>query len=149
MKAIEIHRVDPDDWKTLASDAHKAVFNEIKDADFDKVDFALLASTPDGFLLGFITCRELDSLTLAWDFGGTFDHARYSMSWDCYREALMWVKNKGYEKIITQIQNLNTVMIKFALKIGFIIQGMTIHHGKLYLEMHIEFGQNLQDEVFQ
>lgn len=128
-------RIDKSDWLRLAESAHAIAFNDFRPADFDRIDFALIVEHEETFEpLGYMVCREHDAKTLYLQFGGAFRGARStSLSYKGYVCALDWCKAR-YERIITKIDNKNSVMLKFAAKAGFLIVGVNNYNGTILLE---------------
>jgi RimJ/RimL family protein N-acetyltransferase len=134
-----IDRLDPKSWQKLSENAHLICFNKHKPADWDRIDFALLAKTPENELAGYITCREHDAHTVYWQFGGTFPGARStSLSFRAYQEGVAWCKSR-YKRISTLIENDNVVMLKMAMAVGFRAVGIRFFNQTVLLEMLLEF----------
>ena len=64
-----IHVVSPDDWQQYAEKFHLDVFGELRDKDFSRVDFVLVAFDKEE-PIGFVQCREFDKETIYMGFGG-------------------------------------------------------------------------------
>ena len=138
---IEVKKLDSEEWKCLSEYAHKICFKEKRDWDFDRIDFALLCYE-GGNPMGYVTCREIDKETLYWQYGGSFDETRGTIrSWACYEKLTNFVREMGYARITTLIENTNTVMIKFAMKMGYLIQGLRYFKGHVLLENILEFNK--------
>lgn len=133
----EVQKLNPVEWEALSESAHKAVFNEVKPASFDRIDFALVCHT-DSMPMGYVTCREYDHETVYWQFGGSFPGTKGTvLSWGCYVALTAWCLDR-YKRITTLIENTNTVMIKFAMKRGFRIIGIRNFGGSILLEHLLE-----------
>ena len=73
---IEIIKIEPSHWvKLFSEDAHMAVFGENKPATLDRIDFTLLALDNDK-PIGYMTCREFDSESVYWQYGGVVDEKK-------------------------------------------------------------------------
>lgn len=135
---ITVREVPALDWIILSENAHSAVFGTYKPKEWDRIDYALLALR-DEEVLGYVTCREFDSQTLYWQFGGMLPHLRNTItSFQCYLAFRDWTKNK-YERVVTYIENTNMVMLKMAMKIGYLITGIRNFQGSILLEHTLEF----------
>lgn len=89
--------------------------------------------------MGYLTCRETDAHTLYWQYGGAFPGTiKSSMTWIGYQAFALWCKQR-YKRVVTYIENKNTVMLKMAMKIGFVIQGIKVFDGHILLEHVLEF----------
>ena len=134
---IRIEVYDQKAWATFSENAHKIAFGEIKPADMDRIDFALMA-VRDTTPLGYITCREFDKDTLYWQFGGAFPGTKAtSLSWKVYQSLVEWCRPR-YKRITTLIENTNLVMLKMAMKVGFRVCGVRFYNGSILVEHVLE-----------
>lgn len=139
---MNVTRIDKDTWvKTFSEYAHKICFEEIARPEKERIDFALLVTEEDSEKpVGYVTCREWDSDTLYWQFGGAFPETKgTAKSWAAYKACVEWTRGRGYKRITTYIENGNRVMLKFAAKIGFLITGTRTFQGAVLLEHLLEF----------
>lgn len=135
---MKVEKLSPQQWSVLSEKAHLIVFKENKPAYFDRIDYALICSDA-GTVLGYLTAREMDHETVYWQFGGTFPSARGTiLSFRVYDLFANWTKT-AYKRVVTLIENDNIVMLKFAMKVGFRIQGIKNYHGNVLLEHVLEF----------
>jgi hypothetical protein len=130
---MRVERIDAKDWATVSEFAHTYVFNSVKPASTDRIDYALLvteASVP----MGYVTVRELDHETVYWQFGGAFPKAERSLKvLRGYKLMLEWTRRR-YGRIRTYIANDNLTMLKLAMRVGFRINGVRLHEGKILVE---------------
>lgn len=134
MKVTKLH---PEDWAPLAERAHLSCFGKHKPKEWDRISFALLVESDEGELHGYITCRENDAHTLYMQYGGTFRGTREtSLSFQSYVAAVEYCKPK-YKYLTTFISNNNTVMLKFAMKVGFRINGIRFTEDEILLEHYL------------
>jgi len=134
---IEVKKLLPNEWALFSENAHKICFNELKPQSFDRIDFALLGVL-DGVPSGYVTCREYDHETLYWQFGGAFPGTRTTIrSWETYEALTDFCRGK-YKRITTLIENTNTVMLKFAAKMGYRIIGIRSYKDSILLEHLLE-----------
>jgi len=135
---VEVKQIHKNDWKVFSERAHLACFNESKDSSMDRIDFALIVE--DGArMMGYLTCREHDSETLYWQYGGSFPGTRESsLTFVGYQAFVAWCKER-YKRITTVIENENIVMLKMAMKVGFRIVGVRNFKGHVLLELVLEF----------
>jgi len=130
--------VKPQDWVILAEDFHWAVFGKIKPATKDRIDYTMLVEQ-DEIAQMYITCRELDSETVYWQFGGSLPPARGSIkSYRAYVICIEWAA-MVYKRISTLIDNTNKVMLKAAASVGFKIVGVKNLGGTILLDHVLEF----------
>jgi len=136
--SIRINKVSKEEWRSLAKDAHLICFNEIRDPQMDRIDFALL-SDRDGEPLNYCTVRELDSESIYWQYGGAFPNTKGTVqSFYSYKRYASWCFENQYERITTYIENTNLPMLKIALKVGFLVIGTRTFKGHIMLELLLE-----------
>jgi hypothetical protein len=137
---MKIEKILKENWAILSESAHQVVFGKEKPVSFDRIDFALLAvDEVSKRPLGYLTAREHDHETVYWQFGGAFPGVKDSVhSFPIYRAFVEWTRGK-YKRITTLIENENTVMLKFAMKVGFRIVGIRSVRGSVLLEHVLEF----------
>lgn len=128
----------PENWKELAEHAHSACFDTFRPKEKDRIDYTLLALDDDEKPLGYITVKEFDADTVYWQFGGAFIHLPPSQRFSVYTDAIEWTR-KHYKRVLTRIENTNIVMLKFALKAGFLVQGVKHYQGTVNLECELIF----------
>lgn len=136
---FKIEKLDAKSWAVLSENAHLSVFKEIKPQEWDRIDYALLATNEQGDPIGYMTCREFDSKSVYWQYGGSFPpivKTIYTMK--VYEAFKNWHKDR-YERIATYIENTNSTMLKMAAKIGFLITGIRNFKGQVLLEHLLEF----------
>lgn len=135
---INVERIEKDQWREMSSDAHRAVFSEIRDAESERIDFALLA-IEDGKLYGYCTVRELDSESVYWQYGGAFPSSEKSIravkSYDCF---VGYCKAR-YRRVSTLVANGNIRYLKLAMSRGFRIIGVRTFKGEIFVELLNEF----------
>lgn len=136
---MRVEKFDKEAWKKISNEAHLICFKEDRPIGMDRIDFALLAVTDYGAPAGYITCRETDSETVYWAFGGAFPSVKGTiMSYRAYEDFIGWTKAR-YKRAYTLIENKNKVMLKMAANIGFVIMGIKNFHGEILLEHLMEF----------
>lgn len=136
---IQIDVIKPEHWQRMSEKAHLVCFDKHKPKEMDRIDFALLAVKDGEDLLGYLTCREMDSETLYWQFGGAFPGTKStSVSFSVYKLFVVYSK-QNYKRVTTLIENDNTVMLKMAMKVGFKIVGLRNYKGLILLEHLLEF----------
>lgn len=124
----------------MSEKAHLLCFKENKPKEWDRIDFALLGVNDEGIPLGYITCRELDANVLYWQFGGAFPSSRSTIHcMACYCSFYNFCRTR-YKRICTYIENTNQVMLKMAMKIGFLITGIRNFDGSILLELTVNCG---------
>jgi hypothetical protein len=128
----------PQEWDQYAEKAHLICFDEVMDADINRIDFALVIHEDD-VPLSYTTCREFDKNTVYMQFGGAFPSAKNTLkSFFSYKVMLDTLSEK-YMRATTLIENTNLPMIKFAMKAGFKIIGVRYYKGSILLEHLLEW----------
>ncbi len=136
---MRVIKYEKEEWKKYSENAHLICFKENRSESMDRIDFALFGVSSSGVPCGYITCRELDSETLYWAFGGAFPSVKgTALSYRCYVDFVEYCK-PNYKRILTFIENENVVMIKMAHKIGFRIFGIRNTKEQILLEHLLEF----------
>ena len=136
---MKLIKMNSEEWSKYAENAHLVVFNERRPADFNRIDFTILITYAD-VPQTFATCRELDKETVYLQYGGAFPPAMNTVrSFRCYELTICELAN-NYKRATTLIENENTTMLKFAMRVGFRIIGVRMFEGKIYLEHLIDFG---------
>lgn len=137
---FSIRKLDKKEWEDFSESAHKICFNEIKPKEWDRIDYALLVINEKEEPCGYMTCKEIDSKSIFWQYGGGFKpvlETIYSMK--AYQALMYWHKER-YDRIGTYIENTNSKMLKMAAKIGFKITGIRNYNNQILLEHLLEFG---------
>lgn len=140
---VQIHRLSPVQWSLLSEQAHLVCFKEISHCKDERIDYALVAEDENnvGTPAGYMTCRELDSRTVYWQFGGTFPGTKGTLkSLQAYKAAIDWHRGK-YKTVFTLVENTNRPMLKFAAHVGFVIQGIRLFEGRILLEHVLNLDQ--------
>lgn len=136
---LAIKRLWPEEWAQFSEAAHSVTFGEFRPGSKDRVDFALLAVDEHDVPIGYVTIKELDAETAYWQFGGSFPSYRATASvWHAYKAAADW-NAKHYKRVLTFIENNNTPMLKFAMKLGFRVIGIRNFKSRILLEHLLEF----------
>lgn len=136
---MDVIKFSAQDWQQYSENAHKIAFNEHKPRDWDRIDFALLVVDADK-PAGYVTCREHDSHSVYWQFGGAFPGTKESIhAYRGYQAFVEWCRPR-YQRVGTLIENTNTAMLKMAMKVGFRIVGVRNFKGSILLEHLLEFG---------
>jgi hypothetical protein len=122
-----------EEWDKHSERVHLVCFNEVRPADMNRYDYALLVfegTTP----IAYMTCREFDSETVYMAYGGSFPSARGTVkSYKAYEKMVEFLKLK-YLQGTTLIENSNIPMLKFALKQGMKIIGVRNFKDSILLE---------------
>lgn len=135
-----IEKFSCEQWKELSEQAHLICFNEIRPASVDRIDFALMAVDENKIPLSYMTIREVDSETAYLQYGGSFKPGSVH-SFRSYELMLNRLKEEGYLRLQTYIENTNTTMLKFALKAGWLITGIRTFEGSILTEQTMKFGE--------
>lgn len=140
---FRIEKIPEKEWSELSEFAHCISFNKKYDPDFERIDFTLLAVSDSGTPMGFITCREHTKNQVYWQYGGSFPGTKDTILTYKIYEAAMRVCKENYSLITTLIENTNSVMLKMALKLGFIIVGVKHLFSKTYVELSLNLKEDL------
>jgi RimJ/RimL family protein N-acetyltransferase len=134
-----IKQITKDEWKLFSENAHCAIFEKHKNSNLEKCDFAILFYENEKSLpLGFITCKELDSETLYYQYGGLFkDFRGKGFSTDLFKEISRWCHEK-YKYVGFRVENTNLPMLKLAMNAGYKIVGIRNFHNYILLEHLLE-----------
>lgn len=135
---MKVERVTNGEWVRFGYNAHLICFNEKRDTQLDRIDFALLAVDEEP--IAYMTCKELDGKTIYLQYGGAFPSAKGTIkSFFGYAAMLRQLKEYNYDTAGTYIENTNKTMLKFAAKAGWIITGIRTHEGSVLLEHRLKF----------
>jgi len=134
---MRIERLSKTEWDQISCNAHVAVFKEIKPAYTNRIDYALLM-LEEKKIIGFGTVRELDDESIYWQYGGALEeHRNTPATFRAYCLTADYCFAHGVNNITTIVENTNLSMLKFALKIGFLIIGTKTLDNKVYLDLHL------------
>jgi len=131
---IEIKKLSPTEWKSMAENAHLVCFNEKRPAEMDRISYTLLA-VKNGTALAYVTARETDSESVYLPYGGSFPGARNTA--DSYNSFLAFVdyfKQKEFKRVNFLVESKNKPMLKFAISADFEPIGMRVFNGQPLFE---------------
>lgn len=131
--SYEVKKLTAEEWSTMSQDAHMATFGEYRPAALERHHFALLALY-EGRLGGYVTCLEMDSNTVYIQLGGVFPGFEKTVHTAVGYSLMIKRLADSYKEVWARIENINTPMLKMAMKVGFIIQGVWMHNGKVLVE---------------
>jgi hypothetical protein len=134
---VRVEVLTSDQWKEMSKDAHLICFDEVRDPSMERISFALLV-VDDEKPIAYSTVRELDSESVYMQYGGSF-HKNTHSSFKAYSLMIQRLKEMGFLRATTLIENKNAVMLKFAMKIGWLIIGCRFFEGSILLEHLIKF----------
>lgn len=131
---LTIKQVTPHEWAEMGELAHRVVFNEVRPAEMNRIDYALIAEI-DGQLSGYLTAREFDQETVYWQYGGAFPGTHSSSkAVETYGAFVDWTLER-YKFITTLVKNDNVRYLKLAMHFGFRIIGCRNFEGDVLLEL--------------
>ncbi|MEZ0392071.1 MAG: hypothetical protein ACAH59_07655 [Pseudobdellovibrionaceae bacterium] len=138
---MTIEKISLSEWKELhMENMFEDVFDGQRDYELETCDFVLLVRDKYFVPVGFITCHEMDSETLYWQFGGATKKIKRTLHVaGHYVQFLKWSLTH-YKRVTTRIENTNSAMLKMALSCGFLIYGVWNFKNKIYLELCNESG---------
>lgn len=133
---MKLVKVTGDAWRWSFSEAaHKAVFGKLKPAERDRIDFAyLFVKEETDKPIGYVTCRETDSETVYWQYGGILEAYRNSTVGLRVVKAALDMCLSEYERVHCLIENDNRPMLGLALKAGMKITGLRTYGTSVLLE---------------
>lgn len=132
---MRVVQIMPEKWKELSERAHLIVFNELKKPETSRIDFALLVESASGEPMQYAECREIAEGSLFMQYGGSFPGTKGTVaSVRCLEQILEWAEFAGYKRISFLVENTNEAMLKLAMRMGFLITGIRMHKGKVFLE---------------
>lgn len=141
MTDFRIEILTPEDWKKLSDLAHCAVFKRHMPKDHERIDYVLFVSTEEKSPVGYATCKELDSESVYWQWGGAMPDIQGSyLIHKIYLGMIGRMKEKGYKRITTYIQNTNVRYLKLAMVNGFRIIGCRTFNNEIFVELLCDLG---------
>lgn len=130
---MQIVVCDREHWKQYSENAHLIAFNETGYSEIERCDYALMVVDNDEPLM-YATIKELDAMSGYMQRGGAFPSAKGSTkSYRAFELILDFLKER-YPYVTMRVENKNLPMLKFAMKAGFIIDGISYFKNKIYLE---------------
>lgn len=134
MKLIVLSK---EEWVTFSDDAHLICFNETKRSEIERIDYALLVVNDEGPLM-YATIRQYEAATAYMSSGGAFPSSKGTpLSYKAFELILDHLRTNN-SFVTMRVLNTNTPMLKFALKAGFITEGIVYHKNRVYLENVLE-----------
>jgi hypothetical protein len=131
---FEVIEIDAKTWSESYSEfAHAIGFGTVKKPETERIDFAMMG-VKDGLPMGYITCHELDSKTVYWQFGAPFPGTKGTINVYRAYEAGAKLCLAKYDKIVTYIGNHNISMLKMAMQVGFRITGIRVNGLEILVE---------------
>lgn len=130
--------IEPKDWKVLASNAHLVVFDETWDEMIERISYAIIILTEKREMVAYATIQLIDNQTAYLSYGGAFPTFKgTSIVFKAFETMIVALKLK-YKKLITMVENDNYPMLKFYMKVGFLIKGIRYFNGFTLLENSYE-----------
>lgn len=131
-----VEKISLDHWKEhYMQYMYIDAFSHSKSSDLEKCDFVLLCKDYKNEVVGFVTCHEMDSETLYWQFGGASKKVKNTINVSSHYVSFINWSLERYQRVTTRIENTNTSMLRIALKCGFLIYGVWNFKNKIYLEL--------------
>ena len=135
---MKLERLTPEQWTWLASTAHRAVFQELRDAGVDRVHHVLLA-VEGAEPIGYMTIQERDAHTAHIQFGGAFPPVRGSLKAVRAWSLALGRLKESYRRVTMRVENTNRPMLKLALAMHFKVVGIHVQADKILLEHALNF----------
>lgn len=134
---MNLVRYEADEWEKYAEACHGLVFNEHRPASMDRISYALIAGD-DRSPVGYVTCRELDSESVYWQYGGVVEDRRGVAGYKSINLIHDYAKEL-YKRVTTYVENDNIGYLHILMKLGFRVIGIRTFKCKIYLELYKEF----------
>ena len=135
----ELERYTPEEWRDISVEVHRLIFSENRNPDLDRIDYAVIVGC-DNEALGYVTCREFDSKTVYWQYGGVVPNFRgMPRAVGGFDELVRYARGQNYERIMTYVENVNVGYMKLLLSRGFLIIGTRLFKGGVFVEFVKEF----------
>lgn len=138
MTALRLEILTRDEWQVLAPMAHVAVFEEAPPSSLSKIDYAMLVTTDDKKIVGYVTVRDASDDVCYWQYGGVFDLKNKLRAVRAFELCLGWAANR-YRRITTLVKNTNAAYLRLCLAEGFLVTGTRLFDGDLLVELHLDF----------
>ncbi len=135
---LGVQTIEAADWGLYcATQAHRCVFDEKLPPGYDRIDFALLVVDEEAeHIVGYVTCREFSAEDVYLKHGGAFPHAKGTVwSLRAYVACLAELKERGFKRATTLVENTNAVYLKMALSAGFRPIGIRNFKGDILVEL--------------
>lgn len=134
---MEIIKLSRDEWLQYSEQAHLICFGETGYSRLERCDYALLVVDRDAPLM-YATIKETDAESTYLQRGGAFPSSKNTaLSYRAFDLILSYLK--AHSKHITmRVLNTNIAMLKFAMKAGFLIDGVNYAKGNIYLDHYLE-----------
>lgn len=138
MLKVRAEKIPNEEWKVMEELSHIICFGDQRPASLNRHHF-VIAGFIDKEIMGYTTCIEMDSETVYLQHGGSFPNYEKSLYvWQAY-QALLELLRPDYKRAWTRVKNTNTVMLKLALKLGFLITGIYQFKGDTLVELQYDF----------
>lgn len=134
---MNLVRYEAEEWAKYAEACHSLVFKELRSPDMDRISYALIAGD-DRSPVGYVTCRELDSESVYWQYGGVLEERRGVAGYRAVELILNYAKDL-YKRVTTYVENDNIGYLHILMKLGFRVIGIRTFKCKIYLELYKEF----------
>lgn len=138
MLKVVAEKIPAEEWKVLDELSHTICFGEKRPSDLNRHHF-VMAGFLGKELMGYTTCIEMDSETVYLQHGGAFPNYEKSLYVLQSYKALLDSLRPTYKRAWTRVKNTNLVMLKLALKMGFLITGTYQFKGDTLVELELEF----------
>jgi hypothetical protein len=126
-----------DQWKAYSDTAHSLCFDETGFSEIETIDYALLV-VKDEVPLMYATIRQHDAVTAYMSRGGAFPSVKgTALSYKAFEMILDYLKAVSVT-ITLRTLNTNSPMLKFAMKAGFVIEGISYSKKQIFLEHILE-----------
>ena len=139
MGLSRITQIKPEVWKHMSADANECTFGTIRNSEDDRLDYVLAGIDQDEQIMGYMTCRELDSKTTYLAHGGACNpkYRGTSAVWQVYKAMIDWHRDRT-SALHTWVENDNIGYIKVMFKAGFKIVGTKTVKGVTFLDGRLE-----------
>jgi hypothetical protein len=132
---FSVERITPAQWDEIAFNAHLVLFNEVRPAAYNTVDFAIIGTTEEDEIASYATIIEMDKETAYMQHGGAMPNIRGTVGTKrMYHEMIQWLKER-YKRISTRVHATNVPMLKLAMSEGLIVHGCDCYKDGVYVHL--------------
>jgi RimJ/RimL family protein N-acetyltransferase len=126
----------PKEWEEHKDSYYSKVFGKLRGGQ-ERIDYCLIVFCK-GEIGGFLTCKELDVQTVYIQYGGVVPELRGTVYSASGVAAVTRHLSERYRFVRLRVDNSNASMLRVALKLGFLIEGLIHFNKNILLELNYE-----------
>jgi hypothetical protein len=135
-----LEKVTLEQWNLIAEDAHRYCFGDYRPKEMNTFDFALVVRN-ESQICAYSTCLEVDKESIYMQHGGAFPNIEKVVYTLRAYELMLGALRAKYKMATTRILNKNIPMLKLAFRGGFIVNGIDMNEGNVFLNLVNKFEQ--------